>query len=370
MRESAQKLATLRIETSDEDSFMDLLKYIYSHNLPTTLHDLLHLLTIADKYEVVLCLRDCTRLLQNMLITCESASLYLDLPPSLLMSPAVVPLIDAAKGFLIAHFKDFDNRCNEEMLNLPLASIRAILSSDDLQVTSEDVVYDSVLKWVHKHYPDLEERQGILKADLLDLVRFPYMTTPKLIEVQTCSDIDPRKLAHDIVIRALCFKSEASQYRKHCLGAEEGNVVSRQFVERAYKYKLVKVVELEWPQQHCIVYLHFTMKELRSIGHITSEAFHLGEQQLVFEIHKLSNINNYKMALKAVRPAATFQLKYEIAIRNNVFQEFVSVPCTEGNRRMITFIEQEHTCKILTKVDNPNFFIDGVVHVKLELTKV
>lgn len=61
---------------------MDLLNYVYNNNLPTTLHALLHLLVIGDKFEVPSCLRDCTRLLQNMSMTCESASFYLDLPPS------------------------------------------------------------------------------------------------------------------------------------------------------------------------------------------------------------------------------------------------------------------------------------------------
>lgn len=93
---------------AEEVSVMDLLKYVYSNDLPTTLDALLHLLVIADKFEVASCSRDCTRLLQNMPMTCESASLYLDLPPSVLMSPAVQPLIDATKPFLVAHFKDLD----------------------------------------------------------------------------------------------------------------------------------------------------------------------------------------------------------------------------------------------------------------------
>ena len=43
-------------------------------------------------------------------------------------------------------------------MNLPLAGVEAILSSDDLQVASEDAVYDFVLKWVRVQYPKMEER--------------------------------------------------------------------------------------------------------------------------------------------------------------------------------------------------------------------
>ncbi|MCI08996.1 kelch-like protein, partial [Trifolium medium] len=50
----------------------------------------------------------------------------------------------------------------EEVMNLPLAGIEAILSSDDLQVASEDAVYDFVLKWARHQYSNLEERREVL----------------------------------------------------------------------------------------------------------------------------------------------------------------------------------------------------------------
>ncbi|KAL8539418.1 hypothetical protein ACS0TY_001148 [Phlomoides rotata] len=374
--ESGQKLVTLRIQTSEEDSLMDLLKYAYSNNLPTTLHTLLDLLVIADKFEVVSCLRDCTRLLRNMPMTCESASLYLDLPPSLLMSATVEPLIDAAKQFLVAHFKDF-NQSKEEMLNLSLAGIQMLLSSDDLQVTSEDVVYDSVLTWVHKQYPDSEERREILKTHLLDLIRFPFMTIQHLTEkVQTCSDIDC-ELAKQIVIRALCFKAE-TPHRKRCLATGEENVVSRQFVERAYKPRAikVKVVELESPHQHCIVFLHLTRKELRGIfpeGEIMSESFHLGKQEVILVgrccLDNTTKENYFWLFLKVVGSVAPSPIKYEVAVRKKPLEVFVS---WKGGS--YEFTEQERV-RHVTSVwwidfigDDSTYFINDVLHVRAELT--
>ncbi|GJZ78080.1 putative reverse transcriptase domain-containing protein [Tanacetum coccineum] len=43
----------------------------------------------------------------------------------------------------------------DEVLNLPLAGVEAILASDDLQVASEDAVYDFVLKWSRIQYPKI-----------------------------------------------------------------------------------------------------------------------------------------------------------------------------------------------------------------------
>lgn len=86
---------------------MDLLNFMYSNTLSTTTSAaLLDVLTAADKYEVVSCMRYCSKLLGNLPMTRESALLYLDLPSSVLMADAVQPLTDAAKRFLAAHYKD------------------------------------------------------------------------------------------------------------------------------------------------------------------------------------------------------------------------------------------------------------------------
>ena len=53
-------------------------------------------------------------------------------------------------------------RFTDEVMRLSLAGIEAIFSCDDLQVASEDLVYDLILKWSRTQYPELEERQEIL----------------------------------------------------------------------------------------------------------------------------------------------------------------------------------------------------------------
>ncbi|KAL8556645.1 hypothetical protein ACS0TY_004190 [Phlomoides rotata] len=374
MRESEEKNVKIQIEASEEISFMDLLKYVYSNNLPTDVNALLDLCVIADKFEVSSCLRDCSRSLQTLQMTCESASHYLDLPPSLLTSHTFQPLVDAAKLFLASHFQDFD-RSKEEMLHLPLVGIQAVLSNDDLEVTSESEVFDSVLHWVRYHYPNLEEGQKILKTHLLHLVRFPFMTTTELTEVQTCSDIDP-ELATKIVIRALCFKA-GTPHQKRCLAAEEedNSTASRQFVERAYKRRPVKLVELVLPHQQCIVYLHFTREQLITHifpkGRIMSETFHLGNQELFFfgRCYTTTDERQYFwLALKVVG-SAIYTVNYEIQLRMNPREKFES-----WGKGSHTFTEQERY-KCLNLVpwnefigDDSPYFINDVLHVRAELT--
>ncbi|PKU66228.1 BTB/POZ domain-containing protein POB1 [Dendrobium catenatum] len=124
-------------------------------------------------------------------------------------------------------------------MNLPLAGIEAILLRDELQVASEDAVYDFVLKWARAHYPKLEDRREILKSSLGRLIRFPLMTCRKLRKVLACNELD-HETAAKVVMDALFFKSE-TLHRQRALALED--FINRRFVERAYKYRPVRVVE-------------------------------------------------------------------------------------------------------------------------------
>jgi len=86
---------------------MELLSFMYSGKLTTNQPTLLvDILMIADKFELVSCMRHCSQLLRSLPMTTESALLYLDLPSSISMATAVQPLTDTAKEFLANKYKD------------------------------------------------------------------------------------------------------------------------------------------------------------------------------------------------------------------------------------------------------------------------
>ena len=145
------------------------------------------------------------------------------------MGDAVQPLIDAAKQYLAKQFKDI-TKFQDDVMALPLAGMEAVLSSDELQVASEDAVYDFVLKWARAHYPKMEERREILGSRLGRLIRFPNMSSRKLKKVLTCNDFD-HELASKVVLDALFFKAE-TPHRQRSLAAEETS--HKRFSERAH----------------------------------------------------------------------------------------------------------------------------------------
>ncbi|KAL0290706.1 UNVERIFIED_CONTAM: BTB/POZ domain-containing protein POB1 [Sesamum angustifolium] len=377
MRESEQRHVTLRIQASEEAALMDLLNFMYSNTLPrTTPTALLDVLMAADKFEVASCMRYCSRLLRNLPMTCESALLYLDLPSTILMADTVQPLTDAAKQFLAARFKDI-SKFQEEVLNLPLAGIEAVLFSDDLQVASEDAVYDFVLKWARMHYPKLEERREILSTRLLRFVRFPCMTCRKLKKVLTCSDIEP-ELASKVVLDALFFKAEAP-YRQRSLVAEEANASFRRFVERAYKYRPVKVVEFESPRQQCIVYLDLKREECAQLfpaGRVYSQAFHLGGQGFFLSGHcnmdQQSSFHCFGLFLgMQEKGSVAFTVDYEFASRTKPSEDFVSK--YKGNYtftggKAVGYRNLFGVPWTAFIADDSPYFINGILHLRAELT--
>ncbi|KAL8118976.1 BTB/POZ domain-containing protein POB1-like isoform X1 [Apium graveolens] len=377
MRESEQRNVTLRINAYEEAALMDLLNYMYSNTLKvTTAPALLDVLMAADKFEVASCMRYCSRLLRNLPMTPDSALLYLELPSSVLMAGAVQPLTDAAKQFLAVRYRDV-SKFTDEVMRLPLAGMEAIFSSDELQVASEDLVYDMILKWSRAHYSELEERQEILGSRLSRLIRFPFMSCRKLKKILTCIDFD-HDLASKIVLEALFFKAEAP-HRQRILAAEESLNSNRRYVERAYKYRPIKVIEFELPRQQCVVYLDLKREECGNLfpsGRVYSQVFHLGGQGFFLSAHcnldQQSSFHCFGLFLgMQEKGSVSFPVEYEFAARSKAAEEYTSKykgnytftgGKAVGYRNLFGIPWTDFIA------DDSQYFINGVLHLRAELT--
>ncbi|XP_019151674.1 PREDICTED: BTB/POZ domain-containing protein POB1-like isoform X1 [Ipomoea nil] len=375
MSESDQRHVTLRIHASEEAALMDLLNFMYSNTLSTTTPSgLLDVLMAADKFEVASCMRYCSRVLRDLPMTCESALLYLDLPSSVLIAAAVQSLTDAAKKFLAGRFKDITKH-QEEVMNLPLAGIEAVLSSDSLQITSEDAVYDFLLKWARIHYPNLVDRREILSSRIYRLIRFPFMSCRKLKKVLNCTEFYP-DLISKLVLEALFFKAS---YRQRSMAVDEANVMYHRFLERAYKYRPVKVLEFESPRQQCIVYLDLKREECSNLfpaGRVYSQAFHLGGQGFFLSAHcnmdQQNSFHCFGLFLgMQEKGSVSFAVEYEFAARTKPGEEYVGK--YKGNYKFTggKAVGYRNLFSIPWPAfiaDDSIYFINGVLHLRAELT--
>ncbi|XP_068306141.1 BTB/POZ domain-containing protein POB1-like [Pyrus communis] len=377
MRESEQRQVSLRIHESEEAPLMEVLNFMYSNTLsamtPTALLDVFK---VADKFEVASCMRDCSRSLQKLPMTRESALLYLGLPSSILIADAVQPLTDAAKQFLAERYKEI-TKFQDEVLSLPLAGIEAVLSSNDLQVASEDSIYDFVLKWARTNYPKLEERREVLGQRLGRLIRFPQMSCRKLKKVLTCSDFDPG-LATKIVLEALFYKSE-TPHRQRTLAAADANAAYRRFVDRSYKYRPVKLVEFVEPRLQCSVFLDLKWEECARLfpaGRVYSQPFFLGGQGFFLSAHcnmdQQSSFHCFGLFLgMQEKGSASFTVDYEFSARSKPGEEFLTK--FKGNYtftggKAVGYRNLLGIPWTAFMADNSIYFLNSVLHLKAELT--
>lgn len=377
MKESDERLVTLRINASEEAALMELLNFMYSNSLSvTTAPALLDVLMAADKYEVASCMRYCSRQLRTLPMTPESALLFLELPSSVLMAEAVQSLTDAAKQYLAARYKDITKH-HEEILLFPLSGIEAILSSNDLQVASEDAVFDFVLKWARAHYPLLEERQEVLGARLAQFIRFPFMSCRKLKKVLTCIDFD-HETASKLVLDALFFKADVP-HRQRALITDESTSSNHRFIERTYKYRPVKIVELELPRQQCVVYLDLKREECTNLfpsGRIYSQAFHLGGQGFFLSAHcnmdQQSSFHCFGLFLgMQEKGSVSFAVDYEFSARSKPSEEFLSK--YKGNYtftggKAVGYRNLFGVPWTSFMAEDSIHFINGILHLRAELT--
>ncbi|KAI0496411.1 hypothetical protein KFK09_022727 [Dendrobium nobile] len=376
MRESDQRHATLRINETEEAALMELLSFMYSGKLSTSSEPaLLDLLMAADKFEVASCMRHCSHMLRSLPMTTESALLYLELPSSVSIASAVQPLTDAAKEFLANKYRDL-TKFQDEVMNLPLAGIEAVLSSNDLQVASEDAIYDLVLKWARAQYPKLEERREILGTRLVGLIRFPFMTCRKLRKVLACNDLD-HETASKAVLDAVFFKAE-TPYRQRALASEDSNK-NRQFVERAYKYRPVKVLEFVLPHSQCIVYLDLRREECANLfpsGRVYSQAFHLGGQGFFLSAHcnmdQQSSFHCFGLFLgMQEKGSVSFTVDYEFAARTKPAGEFATKYkgyYTFTGGKAVGYRNLFAIPWTSFMAEDSLYFMNGVLHLRAELS--
>ncbi|GBG65902.1 hypothetical protein CBR_g54193 [Chara braunii] len=376
-KEAEQRDATLRIRASEESALMDMLEFTFTGKVKAqSSQDLLDVLLMADRFQVDACTHHCTKLLNEFDLTVEDRLQFLNLPVAVQETDAVKSLIEGAKEHIAVHFRDLHKMMNEA-LTLPLPGVEILLESDAINVSSEDIVFDFVIKWVRQHTQDPVERQEVFKR-LIHLVRFPWMSNKRLMRVCSSPDLD-QDYIKKMVIEALLFKAESPFGRQKM--AKEAEEKHKRFRERSYKLRPVKAVAFDNPWPHCIVYLDLKIEEVRNLwpkGHIYSQSFHCGEHEFFMSAqcnaNKDSNLNTFGLFLgmhERGASAATVVVDYDFSVRTVPSMQFVSrvnstYTFTSGKvvgYRDLFLLKWENFV-----ADNSPFFFGGVLYIRVELS--
>ncbi|CAI5526212.1 unnamed protein product [Closterium sp. Naga37s-1] len=176
----------LNVSPEEEGPVIDLLRFIYTGDMAegsSDPEDIIKMYLVADKFGVASCMKICLERLVNLPMTVPTACLYLSLPDSMHSHRGVAQLLEASRGFLVAHFRDLERvHKGEEFLELPLVGVQTLLASDELNVRDELTAFHAMVEWLRHHHDDLDDRKRAA-VRLAEHVRFPLMTGDDLEDV-------------------------------------------------------------------------------------------------------------------------------------------------------------------------------------------
>ncbi|CAI5964038.1 unnamed protein product [Closterium sp. NIES-65] len=176
----------LNVSPEEEGPVIDLLRFIYTGDMAegsSDPEDIIKMYLVADKFGVASCMKICLERLVNLPMTVPTACLYLSLPDSMHSHRGVAQLLEASRGFLVAHFRDLERvHKGEEFLELPLVGVQTLLASDELNVRDELTAFHAMMEWLRHHHDDLDDRKRTA-VRLAEHVRFPLMTGDDLEDV-------------------------------------------------------------------------------------------------------------------------------------------------------------------------------------------
>ncbi|KAK1283354.1 BTB/POZ domain-containing protein POB1 [Acorus calamus] len=277
------------------------------------------------------------------------------------MNTEVQLLVDASKKHLVAHFRDM-KKSQSDIVNLSIAGLEFILSSDDILPTTEDEVCDAIIHWARYHYPKVKERREALSSLVTRFVRLPYLSCMYLRKFLESEDIDRAALSERI-IDALLFNIETLQ-GKHAL-------ISKDFTNKLLIERPVKVLELETPKPHSVVYFNISRAECASLfaefGVTRTQLFPIGGHMFYLMAAPVENQQKFGVWL-CLNSMDKISVSFHYAMRRNPDKLFVDItngkiifPSREMWRYLFstpwsTFIEE-----------NSLYFINGMLHIRASI---
>ncbi|KAJ8375013.1 hypothetical protein SKAU_G00055930 [Synaphobranchus kaupii] len=156
------------LEEVEPDIMEIILKYIYTSNIVVTEHNVQDIFTVANLLQIPSIFTVCVSFLQKRLSLSNCVAIFrlglmLDCPR----------LAISARDFICKSFQLI--RQDQDFLDLNPSELAAIIASDTLNVENEEVVFESLLKWVaHDKDGRLKELPGLLECVRFRLVPEEY----------------------------------------------------------------------------------------------------------------------------------------------------------------------------------------------------
>ena len=170
MRETNQK--EVYISGVTDDMMAHIVEYAYTRETIIDIHNVERLLSAADQFHVLGLIKACLNFLTTHLDAKNCIGIL-----KFSRNYFCPNLERAALRFIMENFQEVYTESNE-ILNLNIEEMVEILSSDDLNVKNEELVFDAILRWINH---DAEQRKKCTLS-LIKCVRLGRLSTPFFVE--------------------------------------------------------------------------------------------------------------------------------------------------------------------------------------------
>ncbi|XP_059185293.1 kelch-like protein 10 [Centropristis striata] len=147
-----------------------IIGYAYSQSLPLTEENVVEVLAAADQFLVSGMVQACSLFLEDQMCLRNCVHIW-----RLLDFYSLPELRNKVFLYILKHFEEIVFS-TQDLLELSLQQLAAILENDHLNVRREDVVFEAVLRWIN-HQPD--QRRGHI-SELLPKVRLGLLNADYL----------------------------------------------------------------------------------------------------------------------------------------------------------------------------------------------
>jgi len=213
--ESSMKELPIEIEGGEIECFKHMIRYMYTGETDfITGENVLTLISLSNYYGVHSLKETCAELL-GQLISEETLLYFLGICDQY----DCKSLESACGEHLAEHFEEFLE--NGRLDPLEPSTWAEMLKSDELQVSSEEKLFESVIKYASQFADDQDKQKAVLEL-LLPHIRFPYLSGTYLVEkVEGEPAVKDLPLLHSLLheaykykIMPTAIKNERTQPRK------------------------------------------------------------------------------------------------------------------------------------------------------------
>lgn len=246
---------------------------------PADAEETVTLLCLADRFAISSCMEPLAEALKRFPSNLSDCLLVLGLPDSLKLDKAVQPVVEQCRSYLAQQFQDVILKF-ADFLSLSVEGVKVVLDSDALNVSYEEEVFQILLRWLEKNYQDPEEQKAVIE-DIIEVVRFPWMTGDFLMDVVAPHPLLQSAKCRDLIMEAVTFKSFTHPRQQQ--------MIWKKTHHNRYRYRNLVILENFWGHSRtfttklsddsCQVFFEFPLELVICTGEsFQSRPFFLGNK--------------------------------------------------------------------------------------------